>query len=555
MKNVAVNNYFSGTPGIALLKRKKAISIYATLFFILFLETSSVALYFSIQDILKPVFEISPNLLSTQDTFKFALIFLTLIFILSINQITNATHPLNTLQPQFSKNCFNAHIITFIAFLFMSSRISENSYDLNRQYALWAPWLLMVALYNALLIRSFAAWPQILSWLKYNTYNLLIAVSLSILVLWVSSLSQYLWLDLNKITFSAVEAILSLIYPVLTVDTSVFLIGPPEFVVEITPECSGYEGMGLIAAFLLFYVWLYRNTLKLPEAFAIFPIGLFVIWFANVVRIVILIAIGQSWSRSLALNGFHSQAGWIAFIAVAILLIWIMNRFWNIENIKAPTAIKPTHIGLAEAFILPFLVILSLQIIFSALTENAELFYPIKIIAGAGILWTYRKQYKSILPLDKSSIISGTCIGGALFLCWWAITGATTKPLNSPPIWLIELPAEYAIIWLAIKLTGSTLVVPAAEELLFRGYLIRKLATTHFELTDTRQISWFAWLVSSLLFGFLHQQWLAGFLAGLAFAYAQYRQGKLMAAVIAHMVTNGLIAISVLFFGQWVLWF
>ena len=64
---------------------------------------------------------------------------------------------------------------------------------------------------------------------------------------------------------------------------------------------------------------------------------------------------------------------------------------------------------------------------------------------------------------------------------------------------------------------GAVLLTPIAEELAFRGYLIRKLVLVsgdfekvipHFTL-----ISFFG---SSVLFGFLHSQWIAGTLAGIA---------------------------------------
>lgn len=60
--------------------------------------------------------------------------------------------------------------------------------------------------------------------------------------------------------------------------------------------------------------------------------------------------------------------------------------------------------------------------------------------------------------------------------------------------------------------------------------------------------------MSSLLFGLLHQRLLAGTLAGLVYGLAVYRRGELGDAVVAHAVTNGLLAGWVLGTGSWELW-
>jgi CAAX prenyl protease-like protein len=93
-----------------------------------------------------------------------------------------------------------------------------------------------------------------------------------------------------------------------------------------------------------------------------------------------------------------------------------------------------------------------------------------------------------------------------------------------------------------------------AEELAFRGYLIRKLVAKDFENVPLGQFSWFSFMLTSILFGLLHERWVAGTLAGMGYALALYRRGQLGDAVIAHMTTNALIAIFVLTQAKWSLW-
>jgi CAAX prenyl protease-like protein len=120
------------------------------------------------------------------------------------------------------------------------------------------------------------------------------------------------------------------------------------------------------------------------------------------------------------------------------------------------------------------------------------------------------------------------------------------------------LPASMATtwryVWIASKLIGSIVTVPLAEELAFRGYLLRRLIAADFQAVSPQHFTWMSFLFSSVAFGLLHGRWLAGTLAGMAFALTVYRRGRLGEAVLAHAVTNALIAATVLGTGAWYLW-
>jgi CAAX prenyl protease-like protein len=108
---------------------------------------------------------------------------------------------------------------------------------------------------------------------------------------------------------------------------------------------------------------------------------------------------------------------------------------------------------------------------------------------------------------------------------------------------------------MAFRVAGYVLVTPLAEELAFRAFLMRRLEGAHFERLPLGHFSWFSFLASSVLFGALHgQMWIAGTLAGMAFAVALYRRGVLADAVVAHAVTNGALAVYAAVTGQWSVW-
>ena len=47
-----------------------------------------------------------------------------------------------------------------------------------------------------------------------------------------------------------------------------------------------------------------------------------------------------------------------------------------------------------------------------------------------------------------------------------------------------------------------------------------------------------SFVISSVAFGVLHGRWLAGILAGMLYALAQYRRGEISDAIVAHAVTQ-----------------
>jgi CAAX prenyl protease-like protein len=120
---------------------------------------------------------------------------------------------------------------------------------------------------------------------------------------------------------------------------------------------------------------------------------------------------------------------------------------------------------------------------------------------------------------------------------------------------LAALPSAARISWLVFRTAAAVITVPIAEELAFRGFLIRRISSADFESLDPRYYTYVAVLVSSVAFGLLHgDRWLAGTLAGVIYAVAFLRRGRIGDAVVAHATTNALLAVFVLVAGKWDLW-
>ena len=155
---------------------------------------------------------------------------------------------------------------------------------------------------------------------------ILAALAVGAAACWAGRLTGAVLGPLNSATLGCVRLVLAVVCRDAVFEPGRGVVGTGAFAVEVAPECSGYEGIGLIWVFLSAYLWFCRRSLKFPQALWLLPIGTAVIWLANVARIVALIAVGTWVSPKVALGGFHSQAGWLAFNAVALGLVLVSRR-------------------------------------------------------------------------------------------------------------------------------------------------------------------------------------------------------------------------------------
>ncbi len=367
-------------------------------------------------------------------------------------------------------------------------------------------------------------------------------------------LTDELWRPMGRLTLHGVHLLLDLVFQETILDLDRSVVGTPSFRVEVSPECSGYEGIGLIVVSTTAYFWLRRRDLRFPRALLLLPLGVALIILANIVRIVALVAIGSSGSPEVALGGFHSQAGWLAFNLVALGLIGFTQRvrfFW-----KAPAWPEPGPAsGGTNAYLAPIVAIIATMMITRAFSGGFDLFYPLRPLAVVLVLWSYRREY-SELRWDWSW--RAVMIGAAALPLWMALqpapTEADSQSATATAVGLASLPTGWAAAWLAFRVFGAALTVPLAEELAFRGYLTRRLLTADFRSVPPGRFTWPSFLISSALFGALHGAWLAGTLVGMLYAAALARRGSLMDAVVAHATTNGLLAAYVLSTRDWSSW-
>jgi CAAX prenyl protease-like protein len=390
---------------------------------------------------------------------------------------------------------------------------------------------------------------------------------------------------LQTATFDSVQAIVRILLPDVIADPANFTLGTPRFLVFISDQCSGLEGLGLVLVFTLLWLWYFRKESRFPQALLLVPCALACVWLLNIIRITAIILIGDAGAPDVAMIGFHSQAGWISFTAVAFIfsmatrnLSWVrripasatrpasdltdgaLNTTSNAFNPDASdlnrfekASEESAEPAATAAYLVPFLAILAASFVSKAASGYFEWLYPLRFIAAAIALWYFRSEYRK---LDWRFGWIAPLTGAAVFLAWIAPSGWMHEhPASSLGAQLAALSPTARFTWIAFRVAAAVITVPIAEELAFRGYLARRLMKRNFDEIPFSSLSILTLCVSSAAFGLMYgKYWMVGILAGLAYAALLKWRGRFGDAIVAHATSNLLLAVWVLARGDWAQW-
>ena len=402
----------------------------------------------------------------------------------------------------------------------------------------------------ALGVIPFGLWIQMVRGTGYLLLYTSIAVGVACLV---GDASRWLWQPVGRVTFGLVDGLVRLFISGVTANPETMTIGTSHFRVVIAKECSGFEGAGLMLAFAVVWLCLFRKECRFPQALLLIPAGVAVMYLLNAVRIAALILIGNAGAPEIAVGGFHSQAGWIAFNVVALGFSVGARRSSFFTLNRPRTEIVRSTENPTAAYLFPFLMILGTGMVAGAMSAGFEWLYPLRFFAAAGALWIFRARYSS---LDWRVGWVGPAIGVGVFVLWIGFDRLVGgQSVGVMPTTLNTASGGARITWICFRVLAATVTVPLAEELAFRAFLLRRLISQDFESVPLTRFTWVSVLFSSTLFGIMHGAlWSAGIVAGLLYAWAQTRRGRIGDAVAAHATTNALLAAYVLAFGAWRLW-
>lgn len=426
-----------------------------------------------------------------------------------------------------------------------------NAEDETRQPWLWiAIWAGAAVCSFLALVAALVPWEALRPLARPSARALGSGLVVGAVALLAGSATAALWRPMSRLTLEVVALLLDLTGHQVVGNPDELVVGTPLYEVFIDRQCSGYEGIGLITVLLGFYLAFFRRSLRFPNALLLIPVGMIAIWLANSLRIAALIVVGTRISPEVAEGGFHSAAGWLLFCITTLGLVAVSRQSgWFATHDVGRKGSFRTPEG---AYLLPLLFLIATALVTALFTADFDYLYPLRIIATFIPLWLFRDYYAE---LRWSWSWTPIALGVVVFALWIGL-----EPTSDPaaerviPDALGEMTTAMAALWLVARVFGSVIMVPIAEELAFRGYLLRRLIDADFTAVSPKQFTALSFVGSSVAFGVLHGRWLAGILAGMLYAAAQYRSGRITDAIIAHAVTNGLLAAYVLTFGMWSFW-
>ncbi len=190
-------------------------------------------------------------------------------------------------------------------------------------------------------------------------------------------------------------------------------------------------------------------------------------------------------------------------------------------------------------------------------------FYAVKTLIGIALIaW----MWSQVQEMRWRMSWEACCVGLACFLLWVGLDGviprlgallgdaAEEKPWQWNPFEFFTDHPALAWTFVGIRIIGSTLIVPPLEEVFYRSAVYRYWVAPNIESVPLNRFHFKAFFATSILFGVVHQEWLAGIFCGAAFQWLVLRKGHLGDAMTAHAITNALLGLYVVWTDSWQFW-
>ena len=313
------------------------------------------------------------------------------------------------------------HVLLLVPFLYLSATLYSPFMPFA---ALAVAWHLIAVAATLALFAAFAPAAVWIGVLRRSGGLPIFAVVPAAAAVAAIKLSQMLWLPAAEITFRLVNLLLKPVLPGLVSDSITRVLGTSRFAVQIAEVCSGLEGVGLMLAFCTAWLWFFRRDYRFPRALVVIPIGVIAVFLLNALRIAVLVLIGNAGYERVAVVGFHSQAGWIAFnlaaFGIAILAHtnpWLSREAAERRARRVQTQGRTAGNNPTAAYLMPLLAILAAGMIARSLSGDFELWYPLRLGAATAALWIYRRSYVGV---NFGFSWRGPVMGALVFALWTA---------------------------------------------------------------------------------------------------------------------------------------
>lgn len=215
-----------------------------------------------------------------------------------------------------------------------------------------------------------------------------------------------------------------------------------------------------------------------------------------------------------------------------------------------------------KSYTIPFAVLIVLLVVRPYLGISPLLTQPLRALAVLAAILVFSR---GVIRPRPAWPVSSVLLGLAVFVIWvapdvlfpgyrhfWLFDNALVRTSTSN----LPAPALRSGAWfVCFRLAGSILLVPIAEELFWRAWLMRRLISPRFEKVPLGTYSAEAFWLTAVLFASEHgAYWDVGLAAGILYNWWMIRTRSLADCILAHAATNAALAAYVLLAHQWQYW-
>jgi len=208
-------------------------------------------------------------------------------------------------------------------------------------------------------------------------------------------------------------------------------------------------------------------------------------------------------------------------------------------------------------FVAPFALFMGLLFVRQKFEAQGWWLYGVCALLVFGLILWLRPRYHGLDPAPvpvRNSILVGL---GAIVLWialdpWMPRTGIrdNTFPYEAA----FQLGTTQGILAILFRVFGAVIVVPIAEELFWRGYLMRSIIKPEFEEVPLATFQPLSFYVTTVAFALVHAEIGSAILFALIAGWWFIKTKSLKAVILLHAAANAGLAAYVLLTKNWFFW-
>ena len=191
-----------------------------------------------------------------------------------------------------------------------------------------------------------------------------------------------------------------------------------------------------------------------------------------------------------------------------------------------------------------YLILILLYLLSQAFGEMISRSFGLifKIVLVGSFLYYYRKEFSFKPHFDWLAVLAGIAI-----IFFWIVLDPFYPHIKTDVL-------SYTLFEIILKIVASVLIASVVEEFFTRHFLHRIIQSKKWREVKLGVYQLKAFIITTVFFGFAHNRWLVGIIAGIILNILWYKRKDMNSIVLAHAFANLILAIYVIYTGLWAFW-